>query len=459
MNFKKYAISIFIFLFLINLSFSQNKYEKFINSFSTGNKSSTLFSIKSSTNLVWYDNKWLPTSKTLNTYDTEGNIIECINQKYINETWINFTRVLTNINKTNSNQTGISQKSTEIINQEFNGESWNNVSRELSIETGTAKEITNQIWRSGHWENIKNYISYYNPDSKQTEVYGKVWKNGQWENQYKIKTSPSSNYFEIKDTVYSWINSKWSDSASSHYVFDSLHRNVTDNHCIYSQEKWLNSKRTEYTYKSSSDIIINYEWDGFAWVNIERSTTQKNPPEFLKENWENNKWVGKFRSRTNFDSIMKKQIEEILIWENDKWQLNSRMWFTFDEYSNPQEMVIQLLINDEWVNSQKTVYNYESTTAIDRKNTKSIKGFELSQNYPNPFNPSTKIEYSIPENTMVNLTVYNYLGQQVETLVNKIQSAGNFSYEWKPENIPSGIYYYRIHAGKYNTIKKMMFLK
>lgn len=90
--------------------------------------------------------------------------------------------------------------------------------------------------------------------------------------------------------------------------------------------------------------------------------------------------------------------------------------------------------------------------------------FSLSQNYPNPFNPSTTINYSIPnernENIRsVQLKIYDILGREVATLVNKHQSPGNYQVEWHAANNPSGVYFYQLKAGNYSEVKKMLLLK
>lgn len=86
-------------------------------------------------------------------------------------------------------------------------------------------------------------------------------------------------------------------------------------------------------------------------------------------------------------------------------------------------------------------------------------GFYLSQNYPNPFNPSTIIKYQLPVNSMVNLTVYNLLGQEVATLVNQQQAPGNYEVKFDAGNFASGIYLYKITAGSYTATKKLLLLK
>jgi hypothetical protein len=101
--------------------------------------------------------------------------------------------------------------------------------------------------------------------------------------------------------------------------------------------------------------------------------------------------------------------------------------------------------------------------------------FSLEQNYPNPFgkaipsgNPSTTIKYSIPtsvgdgharSSTCVTLKIYDILGQDVATLVNKQQQPGNYEVHFDANNLPSGIYFYKINAGNFSTTRKMMLLK
>ena len=85
--------------------------------------------------------------------------------------------------------------------------------------------------------------------------------------------------------------------------------------------------------------------------------------------------------------------------------------------------------------------------------------FFLSQNYPNPFNPTTVINYSIPERTLVNLSVYNVLGERITTLVNEQKNAGIYKASFNAEHLASGIYIYRIKAGQFNQTRKLLLLK
>ena len=83
----------------------------------------------------------------------------------------------------------------------------------------------------------------------------------------------------------------------------------------------------------------------------------------------------------------------------------------------------------------------------------------LNQNYPNPFNPGTNILYSIPRSSNVILSVYDMLGNLITNLVNENQEAGNYLVNFNAYELSSGIYYYKLQAGDFVAVKKMLLLK
>lgn len=97
-------------------------------------------------------------------------------------------------------------------------------------------------------------------------------------------------------------------------------------------------------------------------------------------------------------------------------------------------------------------------TRVDGKTQIPTK-FSLEQNYPNPFNPTTKIEFALPKESNVTLKIYNLLGQEVETLINKVMQAGYHSVDFNATGFPSGMYVYRIEAGNFVQVKKMLLMK
>ena len=88
-----------------------------------------------------------------------------------------------------------------------------------------------------------------------------------------------------------------------------------------------------------------------------------------------------------------------------------------------------------------------------------VKDFALYQNYPNPFNPATTISYQLPEASLVSIKVFDALGTELETLINKFMPAGVHEVTFDGSNFSSGIYFYGIQSEKLNKMKKMILLK
>lgn len=103
--------------------------------------------------------------------------------------------------------------------------------------------------------------------------------------------------------------------------------------------------------------------------------------------------------------------------------------------------------------------DYERVTSIETKTSATPGEFCLSQNHPNPFNPLTMINYQLPMISAVDISIYNLLGQKVATLVSGRQQTGYHRVEWNASGFPNGFYYYRIQAGDFRDVKKMILLR
>ena len=130
-------------------------------------------------------------------------------------------------------------------------------------------------------------------------------------------------------------------------------------------------------------------------------------------------------------------------------------WTLTNKYDNPSTVWLDNIFFP--ANSVVTNINSDEQAPLT---------FTLFQNYPNPFNPTTKIKYSIPAppnlpkgEVFVQLKVYDVLGREVATLVNKQQQPGNYEVEFDASNLSSGVYFYRLTAGSFVETKKMILLK
>ena len=156
-----------------------------------------------------------------------------------------------------------------------------------------------------------------------------------------------------------------------------------------------------------------------------------------------------------------------------------KIYFYSGEEFNGDEKIISVTTNDIFSDAQsfsfqsiKIIYDTTTTDVNDYSGTENLpNAFKLEQNYPNPFNPTTTINYSIPtliEQTNVasdfslsnvKLKVFDILGKEVTTLVNKKQTPGNYQVIFNAKNLTSGIYFYRLQSGNYIQTKKMLILR
>ena len=175
--------------------------------------------------------------------------------------------------------------------------------------------------------------------------------------------------------------------------------------------------------------------------------------------------------------------------ETAEWSIALNTWigtrenkiFSYNSFSSSWNQVAEL---DEYVFTLKTytvefkkeastndietlligtygggMYSNAAFTSVDNNPKSNVNNYRLDQNYPNPFNPSTTINYSVPEAGLVTIKVYDILGNEIKTLVNKEESAGNYRVEFNGGDLSSGIYFYRMNAGSFTETMKFVLIK
>lgn len=105
-------------------------------------------------------------------------------------------------------------------------------------------------------------------------------------------------------------------------------------------------------------------------------------------------------------------------------------------------------------NGNYEYYNLSSDVSVGAP-----EKFTLEQNYPNPFNPSTTINFSLPKDGFVSLKIYDMLGKEVNSLLQEYKMAGYYSIQINASELPSGMYFYSLQAGKFSMVRKMILLK
>jgi len=103
--------------------------------------------------------------------------------------------------------------------------------------------------------------------------------------------------------------------------------------------------------------------------------------------------------------------------------------------------------------------SYEYSGEVEVTILEALNDFSLNQNYPNPFNPSTRIAFSIPNSSFVTLKVFDILGNEISTLVNRELTSGSYEVEFVAKDVPSGVYFYSLTAGDFTKTLKMILSK
>jgi hypothetical protein len=126
---------------------------------------------------------------------------------------------------------------------------------------------------------------------------------------------------------------------------------------------------------------------------------------------------------------------------------------TWSQYNDDTSYQSPLYWLHTWVGTRLTPLGFGDDASLP------VLSYRLEQNYPNPFNPTTQIIYSIKKQDLVQLDVYNTLGQKVITLVNRVQPAGDYMVRFDGRDLASGIYFYHLRAGEFNQVRKMILMK
>lgn len=151
--------------------------------------------------------------------------------------------------------------------------------------------------------------------------------------------------------------------------------------------------------------------------------------------------------------------------DSSTWKLQS---FNISQYANGStNMLIRFrdscdtnLNWDGWYVDNINVTAFQvAPTGIEGGSALLPAKYELNQNYPNPFNPTTKINFALPKDGFVKITIFDLLGREVRTLVNENKPAGYYSVDFSGENLSSGFYFYKMESASFVETKKMMLVK
>ena len=378
---------------------------------------------------------------------------------------------------------------------------------------------TSYLWTGAAWQ-FTEHGTYTYVGSKVNTYFSQFWI-GSWEN-YELSTwgyngpgTIASILFQTWDTD----SSAWANSARSVMTYDGSNRLTVMESQSWNGADFAGTARILYTYDGSSRVetVITQEWTG-AWSNVTRTTYTYNgaglESQSVVDNYFGGNWLTTYRWTSTYDGSnrLTLRVREFYntFWNNDaksEYDYNGSgdntlqrdyLWLTSDwaltdvdtmkydgshrltqtvynnilpfanvsrtdnAYDGSGNLVeeISAAFSGTWINTDRYVFVYTSLAS-------KIEGeplpadFSLWQNHPNPFNPTTTIRYSLSRPHLVQIEVYNVLGQLVSTLENSEQGVGVYETTWDGTNangqdVASGVYFYRLKAGEFVQTRKMV---
>jgi len=290
------------------------------------------------------------------------------------------------------------------------------------------------------------------------------WDNTNWVIVSKYKNTYDENNNLIEGLDQDWDGENWLNEYMSTYTYNAKNNLIVEVGKDWDGAIWVNEYKSIYTYNEFSNMIeeLCQSWDGANWVIdwqlIYSYDVNNNLIEEMRHDWDGVNWVIEYKWTYTYD-VNNNLIEELYqFWVGENWVIGGKYTLTYDENNNWIEWLYEYWDDQNWVNYMMRTFSYMTITGIEPL-LDEVNTYNISNNYPNPFNPSTTIEFNLPKATNVRIEIFNIAGQKISTPLDKKIPAGKHEVEFNAENLSSGIYYYRIEAGEFQDVKKMILLR
>lgn len=316
---------------------------------------------------------------------------------------------------------------TTELGLDWNNTKWDSSSRNIySYKTGMLSQSVFQVYNNS-WENLSRYNYIYDQEQNLSTVLIESWVNNNWQNKYLI-----TYYYSLQNKKDSIIFQMWENND------------------------WQNTNKTIYYYSENQidlDSIVAKSWNGLSWINFLKreilNDANHNQIEEIEKKWVFGQWLNSIRRFFTYNEFNLVESVRCELWQNNRWLTgDGDIIFKYTD-----RFTIGFLLTN-----QISAY-YSNIVGIDENENTGIADYSLSQNYPNPFNPSTQIEYQIPEANFVEIKVYDLLGKETAALVNEYKSKGIYQVQFNTNDLPSGVYIYRMKAGNFSESRKMILMR
>ncbi len=388
----------------------------------------------------WKNSAFVDSTKNITTIDTTAKIIEMTSIIKIGGVFVNSSKVAISYKTFTSNLiifSGMSSynwvsgawKLGAKITYVFDGSGF---LTELNTELDPGNGIFIMYSKEIHTNNVLG-----NPILIITQQYD---GSPTLRNYERTTNTYSANDIDVVTGVKAkWINnSAWRDTNRFDWVWNANHKMLSEENSILSGggTSSLKNYLYEYTYDGNNNntVKLSKRWDSpsgsykeYGRLTWTYSATNRNLTS-----------LNETKSGANYVAVSK----------------NTKVYDILDNLLSDLQENFSASI---WTNYSKKLYTYTMTDI--RESISLSKEFELFNNYPNPFNPSTIIGYTLKFSSDVNLSVYDILGNNIITLVNRVQKAGHYEVSFDAANLAAGAYFYRIMTPENTITKKMLLIK
>ncbi len=330
------------------------------------------------------------------------------------------------------------------------------------------------IWQewddiANDWVNYDREIIVYDAQGRETEIIIEFWDDdeNEWipDDRTVITYTDAGEYLEM--LTYYWGFDEWELTERMVWIYENG-RLVQINEEYWDGEEWWLEFRIVYEYDDDGNNILQvYEyyddWEDEWFVEIRYLYSYDaagNQIESILQWWDEDEeeWISLMRTTSGFDNRNNLIQNVFYSWGGEDWIPSTRMIYQYDENDEIQMLLFENWTVNEWRPTERYLFRGFVPTYVLEDEGIPVR-FELMQNYPNPFNPATTIQFSIPEQSSVILTVYDILGRKVSVLIDEELHAGTYSQVFDAGNLASGVYLYHLRAGDRVETKRLILMK
>jgi hypothetical protein len=407
---------------------------------------------------VWDETVWRDSVRGDYIYNAQGWLTEVLYENW-SGVWINSSHYT-------YTYTGYGYVATEIY-QYWDGSKWENYSRTTYTYNSNNKktQYTVENWNGSTWVNNYQSLYEYYPNGNLEKEIVQIWW-GIWENYTQYLYEYNSNDLVTELLIQYWSAGAWLNVGKQNYTYNSNSDYLTIVHYVWSNAMWLNDYQELYTYNVNSLLtdLVFQDWDPLTgWINDYKDMYTYdgvgNRTQELYQDWDGSQWFNDYKCTNAYNSngnLIECTEEDWNV--GTGWEYAEHFSGGYDIHGNCISEEYQYWDGTEWVNNYRNAYTWVFfVSGVESEGV--VKEFSLENNYPNPFNPSTTIKFQIPEISFISLKVYDILGNEVAVLMNEEKQMGEYSIEFNPIDLPTGVYLFQLKSNSFIETKKMMMLK